>query len=71
MAKAFLLTVIAMAISFLLLDPLGRIFDYMAWPGFNGQALHAGTSIVAWFLLFGITYCLLLVIDSWRRRNPK
>lgn len=66
MAKGCLLSLIASAISFTLLYPLAGVFDYMDWPGFNGKAMHAGTWIVAWFLLFGITYCLLLAIDSWQ-----
>jgi hypothetical protein len=71
MARGCLLSLTASVISFSLLYPLGHLFDHMGWPGFNGKAMHAGTWIVAWFLLFGITYCLILAIDSRRIRKSK
>ena len=70
MAKGCFLSLLAMVIGFLLLIPLELLFNYMNWPGFNGMAMHAGTWIFAWWLLFGISYVLLLVIErSWRRRS--
>jgi uncharacterized membrane protein len=71
MAKGCLLGLIALVSSlYLVLGPIQGIFNYMGWPVFNGAGLHAGTWIIAWPLVFGIGYFLLLWIDRlWRQRS--
>jgi hypothetical protein len=71
MAKGCLLSLTALAVGFLLLFPLQAIFNYMAWPVFDGAGMHyRSTWILAWPLLFGISYCVVLAIDSsWRGRS--
>jgi hypothetical protein len=72
MAKGCLLSLIATLLSFLLLFPLQEICNRMDWQAFNGAGLHAGTWIVAWPLLFLMSYCLLLAIDRpWRARSKQ
>lgn len=71
MAKGCLLSLIAAAISFLLLIPLEALYNHMGWSGFNGESMHAGTWVFAWWVLFGVSYCVLLALDHWWRTRSK
>ena len=67
MATGCVLSLIAMFVAFLLLFPI----NYMNWPGFSAGAIHAGGWIVVWWVLFFISYVLLLAIDRWLRARSK
>jgi hypothetical protein len=71
MGKGCFLSLISATVSFLLIFPLQAIFNRMKWPVFNGADMHAGTFVVAWWLLFLIVYSLLFIIDRSRTRNSK
>lgn len=63
-AKGVLRYFLAIVGGFLLMFPLGALFDHMNWPVFHGWGLAHGSFVIAWPLLTA----LLLVLGSFMRK---
>jgi hypothetical protein len=57
----------AVPLGFLLMAPLGMLFDRMNWPLFHTWGLAHGSFIIAWPLLTVVVFLCALVIGRTRR----
>jgi hypothetical protein len=58
------------AIGFILMFPLGMLFDDMKWPLFHSWALAHGSFILAWPLLTLLTWALDHFFGTVRPDGP-
>lgn len=60
----------SIVLGFVLMVPLGLLFDAMNWPLFHTWGLAHGSFIIAWPMLAFVSFGLLqTLIGAWRRQR--
>jgi hypothetical protein len=62
---------LSVAIGFLLMFPLGALFNAMNWPLFHGWALAHGSFVIAWPLLTVVGFLILRGTGVARKPTAK
>jgi hypothetical protein len=69
--KGILVAGMSIAIGFLLMFPLGALFNAMNWPWFHSWALIHGSLVIAWPILSVVGFLSLRVLGVIRKSAAK
>jgi hypothetical protein len=67
MARLIVSCVLSAVLGFVLMSPLGLLFEQMHWPEFHSSGLMHGSFLIAWPALSLVAFLVLCLIRPFHR----